>query len=196
MSVQGGAVTSRRGHGFSLIELIVTTLLISIFAMIALPEFAGLIKNERLVAQNNDLISDIGFARGEAMHRGVRVTLCPTADPTAEQPVCSDDWTTGRMIFVDVDHFDAGSDMERSTDEDDGEVVLRVRQVLAGSNTLEWSGSVQRLQFVGSGLPRGGITSGMEDRFKLCDATEVNSGRLVTVSSLGTIESSRGVTCP
>jgi type IV fimbrial biogenesis protein FimT len=178
---------SRGVNGFSLIELIVTTLLISIFAMIALPGFAELIKNERLVAQNNDLISDISFARGEAMRMGSRVTICPTVDHSA----CTEDWSTGRMIFADTDH-DAGEDMELS----DGDAVLRVRQPLSGSNTMTWSGGVQRLQFMGSGLPRGGVTNGIADSFKICDSSLINNGRTIRVSTLGTVESSKGVTCP
>lgn len=178
---------SRGASGFSLIELIVTTLLISIFAMIALPGFAELIKNERLVAQSNDLVSDISFARGEAMRMGSRVTICPTVDHSA----CTDDWSAGRMVFVDTDR-----DMELSTDAAIGETVLRVRQPLSGSNTMTWSGGVQRLQFMGSGLPRGGITNGIADSFKICDSSLVNNGRTIRVSTLGTVESSKGVTCP
>lgn len=178
---------ARGSRGFSLIELIVTTLLISIFAMIALPGFAELIKNERLVAQNNDLISDISFARGEAMRMGSRVTICPTVDHSA----CTADWSTGRMIFIDTDR-----DMELSPDAALGEEVLRVRQPLSGGNTMTWSGGVQRLQFMGSGLPRGGITNGIADSFKICDSSLSTNGRTVRVSTLGTVESSKGVTCP
>ena len=162
-------------------------LLISIFAMIALPGFAELIKNERLAGQNNDLVSDIAFARGEAMRRGSRVTICPTVDHSA----CTDDWSAGRMVFADIDHG-GGEDMELS----DGDEVLRVRQSLSGGNTMAWSGGVQRLQFMGSGLPRGGITNGIADSFKICDSSLSSNGRVVRVSTLGTVESSRGVTCP
>lgn len=170
-------------RGFTLIELLVTIMLISVFAMIALPDFAGWIKSERLIAQNNDLISDIGFARAEAMRRGVRVVLCPTVNQTS----CASNWSAGRMIFVDTNR-----DMELSA----GEEIVRVRSILTGSNRLVWSGAVQRLQFAGSGLPIGGITNGLQDSFKLCDASQVNTGRQITISTLGTVESSRNVTCP
>lgn len=170
-------------QGFTLLELLVTTVLMGIFAMIALPDFAGLIKSERLIAQNNDLIGDIGFARAEAMRRGVRVVLCPTANQTS----CSNDWKTGRMIFVDTNR-----DMEVTV----GEEVVRVRSVLTGSNNLTWSGGVQRVQFAGSGLPSGGITHGLQDSFKLCDTTQVNRGRQITISMLGMVESTKTVVCP
>lgn len=178
---------SGNNNGFSLIELIVAIALIGIFAMIALPAFSEFIKSERLVTQNNDLISDIAFARGEAMRRGTRVTLCPTVDHS----VCSEDWSTGRMIFVDSDNGD-GEDMELS----DGEEVVRIRQVLSGGNTLKWSGGDQRLQFMSSGLPRGGITSGISDSFEICDSSTASLGRTIVVSTLGTVESSREATCP
>jgi len=174
--------------GFTLIEMLVVCLLIGIFAMIALPDFAGMIKGERLVAQSNDLVSDIAFARAEAMRRGKRVTLCPTAD----QSSCSDDWARGRMVFIDLNR-----DLNRDTGDGAGEDVLRVRSSLTGQNRLTWSGASQRLQFLGSGLADGGITHGMVDTFRLCDSTQTDNGRLISVSKLGLVEVKReGVTCP
>lgn len=179
--------------GFTLIEMLVVCLLIGIFAMIALPDFAGMIKGERLVAQTNDLVSDIAFARAEAMQRGRRVTLCPSADQSA----CGGSWAAGRIVFLDLN-----SDGSRDAAASAGEEVLRVRGSLPGGNSLSWSSSTPFLQFRSSGVPSAGISHSavaeqMRDIFKLCDATATDRGREIIVSLLGPIEVKReGVTCP
>lgn len=178
--------------------MLVVCLLIGIFAMIALPDFAGMIKSERLVAQSNDLVSDISFARGEAMRRGKRVAICPTSD----QSTCGNNWSEGRMVFVDDDV--TGVSGARSASEE----LLRVRGPLAGGNSLTWSGEDQCLQFRSSGVPSkdgaaankncySSAATQMREIFKLCDATVANQGRQIFVSMLGPIEVKReGVTCP
>ena len=178
--------------------MLVVCLLIGIFAMIALPDFAGMIKSERLVAQSNDLVSDIAFARAEAMQRGRQVAICPTEDQTS----CGSDWSRGRMIFLDDDR--SGIFGARSASEE----ILRLRGPLAGGNSLTWSGEDQCLRFGSSGVPiKEGVgahkkcyssaATQMREIFKLCDATVANQGRQIFVSMLGPIEVKReGVTCP
>lgn len=179
--------------GFTLVEMMVVCALIGILAMIALPDFANIIKNERLTAQNNDLISDISFARAEAMRTGARVTICPVANPAPSPLACSNDWSQGRMVFSDADR-----DMELDTSATSVERVLRIRGVIAGANTLSWDGALQRLQFRGSGLPGGGLsaTNPVNTIFKLCDSNRPNVGRTITVSTYGTVNSSGQVVCP
>lgn len=58
-----------------MVELLITTGLVSILAMLAAPSFAQYIKQERLVTTANQLSSVYRYARSEAVKRAQTVTL-------------------------------------------------------------------------------------------------------------------------
>lgn len=74
--------------GFTLIELLITLVIAAILVTIAIPNFSGLVQNNRLITQTNTLIADLNFARSEAIKRGVAVTIAPRGD----------NWTNGWEI--------------------------------------------------------------------------------------------------
>lgn len=89
---------SRRGAGFTLVELMVTIAVLAILLAIGIPAFAPLIASNRLTSATNELVAALQTARTEAIRRNVRVTVCPAA-PTAT--ACSGAWRDGWMAFVD-----------------------------------------------------------------------------------------------
>ncbi|MEH3021124.1 MAG: GspH/FimT family pseudopilin [Pseudomonas oryzihabitans] len=64
--------------GFTLIEMLVVVALMGIFLAIAAPSFAGLIRANRVQAAADELVGVLQYARGEAVTRGVTVTLTAT----------------------------------------------------------------------------------------------------------------------
>ena len=104
--------------GFTLIELMVTLVIMAIFLTMAVPSFTGLIKNNRLISQTNALTTDINLARSEAVKRGVQVILCRSADATVAVGALAcggtaQTWTTGWFVFASGDSnstFTAGTD--------------------------------------------------------------------------------------
>ncbi len=66
--------------GFTLIELIITMVVLAIAATVAFPSFSSLIGENRLTTGTNVLVSSIRFARAEAIKRGTNVTFSTDGD--------------------------------------------------------------------------------------------------------------------
>jgi type IV fimbrial biogenesis protein FimT len=154
--------------GFTLIELIITIAIVAIMAAWAIPSFQTFIRDQRLITQSNDVISDVNLARSEAIRRGANITVCPTVDPSAAAPVCAaaNDWTTGRFIFLVTT----------------GE-VLKVREAVSGSsagNTL--TADANSITFEPNGqMPRGTP----EIEFKACDQRGGAYARSISTTRTG-----------
>lgn len=80
----------RRG-GFTLIELLITLVIAGILVSIAIPNFSGLIQNNRLIAQTNSLVADLNLARSEAVKRAARVSVAAVEG----------DWSQGWTVHVE-----------------------------------------------------------------------------------------------
>lgn len=84
-------------NGFTLIELMVTLVVVAIVLSIAIPSFQSQILNNRSITLGEDFASAINFARSEAVKRGKRVTLCASDDGS----LCAGDWVDGFIVVVD-----------------------------------------------------------------------------------------------
>src|SRR6266849_5805421 len=93
-------------NGFSLLELMISLVIVGIAFGFALPGVRSLIQNERLSGYANNLMADLSLARNEAIKRATSVTICESANPTAAPPSCDGDvttpWISGRIMFVDA----------------------------------------------------------------------------------------------
>ncbi|MCS5563414.1 GspH/FimT family pseudopilin [Marinobacter sp.] len=64
-----------KSKGFTLIELMVTVVILALIATVAVPGFGNLIGENRLTTGTNLLASSIRLARAEAIKRGTTVTF-------------------------------------------------------------------------------------------------------------------------
>jgi type IV fimbrial biogenesis protein FimT len=135
-----------RENGFTLVELLITIVVVSILLAAGVPSFMQMIKNNRLTAQANSLVAAVQVTRNEAVKRGTNIVIC------AKKPddvACSDDnnWTNGWIVFSDLDQ---GGDLDGDgicTTADDHlkkECVLRTTNALQ-KNTL--TGNNDKIQF-------------------------------------------------
>ncbi|MGQ0620031.1 MAG: GspH/FimT family pseudopilin [Panacagrimonas sp.] len=190
-SAEGSSVPSARA-GFTLIELMVTIAVFAILSALATPGFREVILNNQRATRINELLTDLAYARSEAVGTGRQVVTCSTSTPQA--PVCGngDGWEEGWVVFADL-----GSDP--NGDYDDGEPVLRRREAMipAAQRAMDATekftlrsdgeaepGTAARVVFEPSGMSR---TAGS---IMACDARDdPQKGRQIVVLSGGRVRS-------
>ena len=77
----------RRGGqaGFSLMEVMVVAAIVAIMAVLAVPSFSGMVQRQRVKNAADAVLSDLRWARSEAIKRGQDVTVTITTDTTPWQ---------------------------------------------------------------------------------------------------------------
>lgn len=84
-------------QGFTLIELLVTVTLLAILLSLAVPSFNSTIRDNRVLAASNSLITSVANARSEALRRGRMVSICPSSNGTS----CGANWSQGWIVYVE-----------------------------------------------------------------------------------------------
>lgn len=132
----------RLQFGITLIELMITLAIFAIIGAFAMPSFREMLLNTATTTSANEFLTDLNFARSEALKRGVRVEVCI---PNAAQTACNycGTWSgpTGRVVGVNTA---AGVF-----------VVIRVREPLSAVRSLGVPApgrSYTSVSFVNSGL--------------------------------------------
>jgi type IV fimbrial biogenesis protein FimT len=92
-------VLPRRSNGFTLVELMVTILIVAVLAAIALPSFRNVIQRNRVAAASNDLLASVSYARNTAITRGQLVSMCPSTDG-ASCTSAGKDFESGWIVYT------------------------------------------------------------------------------------------------
>lgn len=158
----------RMPSGFTLIELIVTISVAAILLAIAIPNFRVFVQNSRISTQTNDLISDISFARSEAIKSGAVSSLCTSTNGAS----CNGggNWSAGHLIWTDTNNNNIL----------DADEIRRFREQPSGGNSLYISAAIDPLSFTNRGAPSSGSLT-----FSVCDNRGNASGRDVIINPLG-----------
>ncbi|WP_312237415.1 Tfp pilus assembly protein FimT/FimU [Stenotrophomonas sp.] len=89
----------RRSKGFTLVELMVTLVVLGVLAAIAFPNFRGTIRSNRVSTSNNELVGMLSLARSEAIRNKQGGGVCASTQGLA----CDGNWSDGLMAWSDLD---------------------------------------------------------------------------------------------
>jgi type IV fimbrial biogenesis protein FimT len=117
-----------RIRGFTIIEMMVTVLILAIISVAAAPAFTDVIRRARIDANNSKITGALAFARSEAVSRNANVSMC-TLDSDGDFCDGDEDWSLGWIVFEDVD---GNGDFDNAAD-----TVLRVWSALPDTVELQ-----------------------------------------------------------
>ena len=161
--------------GFTLVELVVTLLILSVLVSLAIPSFAHMIRRAEANGETERILNLLALARSESIKRSRVVTLCKSSDLVE----CGGEWQDGWMLFVD-------GDKDGSLDDDD-EVLTTGRVEQDFILSYRAFGSFKHLRFTPMGF-----TLSHNGTFKLCPAdNDPRYARVVIISKTARARLSR-----
>lgn len=171
----------------TLVELMVGVAILAVVLAVAAPSYRQFGRSTRVVTQASDLHSALAYARSESLRRGVRVTVCRSADPQAASPACSASahWASGWLVFID--NVQVAGNVAGVVDGTDS--VLRASDPAAGSIISTTGNLGAWLAYSPQGLVRT-VDGPANGAFTICQAPH---GRRIAVSPVGLVSTSEQV---
>lgn len=166
--------------GFTLLELMVAIAVFAVLLAVGVPSFIQIIRNNRITAQANELISALNVARIESIKRGIPVSVCSSTNAAA----CAADtnWATGWILFTDA----AGT----AGQVDGGDVLVQVWPAVAGG--LQLNSSRAFIQYTSTGMTSP-VAAADFDLFKT--GAPADTARCIAISTTGRVSSAK-LPCP
>ncbi len=160
-------------QGFSLLELLITVLIIVLATAIGLPSYNSFVTENNVVTYTNEVVRTLNIARSEAVKRGEIVTICKSAQSS---PSCDStrDWKDGWTTFVDLDVDNVI---------DNNEVVIDSHAGVSSILDLNSSGVIPNTI---SYRPDGRINT-ISGSFSICSNTTHSIFRRVIIANTGRI---------
>jgi prepilin-type N-terminal cleavage/methylation domain-containing protein len=179
-------MSRRYQQGFNLFEMMAALAVLGILFSLGVPSFSQMVRNNRAVANTNELVVALTAARSEAVKRGLPTAVCARTAPTTD--VCrtgtENDWGSGWLVFADpagtAGVIDAGD-----------EILQRFDAAPAGLTVLTNDRPVVR--FAASGLPP---TGAVDTTFTVKPSVCVGDNRrTVKITATGRLHTNKRA-CP
>jgi type IV fimbrial biogenesis protein FimT len=171
--------------GFTLIEMLVTLMVLGVLATVALPSFQEAFLSNRLAAFSNTFTASAQLARSEAIKRNAKVQMCRSSNGTS--CATSGGWQQGWIVFSDNG---AGANAGNGVMDGD-ETRITYQQALAPD--YSFSGNLYTITFQPTGLVASAAS------LVLCRAAPSagSQERAIGVSTTGrvTVSTTRNGTC-
>jgi type IV fimbrial biogenesis protein FimT len=185
--------TCRPAGGFTLVELLVTIVVLSILLGLAVPAFRSFMQNDQQWTQTNNLVVGLNTARSEAIKDDMNgvAQICSSNNGTTCTGTA---WETG-WIVLGADPASPLNPPKR----------LQVVGALPAGTTLTESSNNRSITFLSNGAV--GPLANPEPAvvFKMCDARGAAFARYLQVSAMGRVSASQtpgqdltgaALTCP
>lgn len=136
-----------RMRGFTLVELLIVLAIVAVLTTLAAPSFKRQVQAARISSAVNSFMSDLRFARGEAIRRSANVIVCRSAAPEAVPPTCATGaqgtgWVSGWIVY----HAGNGNGVI------DPDEILRVQGPIANLDSiLDERSASTTIHFTGTG---------------------------------------------
>lgn len=175
------ARTGSTQRGFTLIEMLITVVVLGVLTAIAVPGFTNFVRDGRRAATLNELVGALSLARSEAVKRGIPVSVCRAVTDTACATGTSG-WGDGWLVFVNADN-------DSPAVIDVGELVLRARLGPDANFTLQPSALLaSSITYIPDGSVNGGVDT---NSLTYCDQRGPPGARAVLISRTGRARLSR-----
>lgn len=168
------AGSSPKITGFTLIELMVTVVIVAILVTVGVPSFIDMVKNNRISSQASDFTTALMLARSEAVRRGSIVCV-------KRKGTTAGSWNAGWDVFPETSGETNCATVAN---------VIQSHDALSGSHTLNVGDPFKdyiRYNALGVAVDANGAPAGSAD-FRLCRGTTANdiaNSRLITISATG-----------
>lgn len=179
-------VPGRLDRGFTLIEMMVTVVLLAVLIALVTPSFRDLLRDNRAATQANALVGSLMLARSEAIKRNARVVVCRSDTGTS---CAGTEWEDGWLVWPDTDRDGAldndGDDIPEASEEP----IIQAQPALTGRFDLD--ATVASVTY----NPDGSVVAG--DDFELVppDSSDADHGRCIAIDATGRPTVTKGA-CP
>ena len=161
----------QKPKGFTLVELMVSSSVLSILLAILIPNFNEIIIKTRVDSQISQLHHLLLITRNSAINYNQDVTLCPLN----ENLECTVNWQDELSVFID---FNDNGVLNPELNEK----VIKVKAAVKYGDQLQYGLKRNKVKFAATGRTTGWGSNGT---FKICPENKMHFSRAIIVATSG-----------